>query len=462
MNDDRIIQLTDRQVLADNALEADCITDVMYGGAKGGGKSFYFCVWVYSYCRKIIDQFELEPCKNPPHIGWMGRKQAVDFTGTTLETWKEVIPEEYYEIKSGTEKSTKHILIHDRVAVDFGGLDRQESVNKFNSAEYGFIAVDQAEETTRDDVSVLRASRRMKISGKHLPYKGLFTANPAQCWLKEDFILNPKDNCRFIRALPSDNPFLPDSYIQTLKDSFSHRPELLAAYLEGDWDAMDDSDQLIKGASIENASCLNHVQHLPMQRRLLTCDVARFGDDETVIYDMVETDIKEAFIYGQRDTMYTANKLAALSMERDDCTIVIDEGGVGGGVVDRLRELGRDVIAVNSAEKSMYPTKYYNKRAEVWDTVARMFVEGDIELHTKDTALTGQLMTPKYKFRNTKILIEPKDDIKKRLGRSPDRADAYVNGVWALKNVDPKEAKGGHPQLTSVVIPSSIGVANGY
>ena len=60
-------------------------------------------------------------------------------------------------------------------------------VNKFNSAEYGFVAVDQAEETERDDIMVLKASRRMKIQGRDLPlpYMGLWTANPAACWLLE-------------------------------------------------------------------------------------------------------------------------------------------------------------------------------------------------------------------------------------------------------------------------------------
>ena len=65
-----------------------------------------------------------------------------------------------------------------------------------------------------------------------------------------------------------------------------------------------------------------------------------------------------------------------------------------------------------------------------------MFAGSDIELKNTESRLTGQLCTPCYEFRNGKILIESKDSIKKRLGKSPDRADAYVNGLYALEFVE--------------------------
>lgn len=437
--EDKQINLTDRQAAAWQALHDDTITDVMYGGAKGGGKSFFFCVWVLAYCRSIVDDFNLQPSKKPPHIGWIGRKQAVDFTGTTLETWKEVVPEEYYEIKSGSEKSTKHILLWDRVAVDFGGLDRQENVNKFNSAEYGFIGIDQAEETTKDEVSVLRASRRLKIHGKPLKYKALFTANPANCWLKDEFLTSPRPNYKFIQALPTDNPHLPDNYVQTLKDAFEYRPELLAAYLDGSWELADDVGQIIKTEALMAAYKREWPLTRGASRKFLSCDIARFGDDETVIYTMDETEIIAQEIYGKKDTMYTANLLTKKSMDLNDCWIVIDEGGVGGGVVDRLRELKRRVVPIDSGSKSD-DERYYNKRAEVWENAARMFQDGDIVLSWPDDKLKADITTPTYKFRNSKILVESKEDIKKRLRRSTDRADAYVNGLYGMRFIPASEA----------------------
>ena len=64
------------------------------------------------------------------------------------------------------------------------------------------------------------------------------------------------------------------------------------------------------------------------------------------------------------------------------------------------------------------------------------FAGSDVQLKNSDVKLKGQLTTPTYEFRNGKILIESKSDIKKRLGNSPDRADAYVNGLYALGFVE--------------------------
>ena len=246
------VQLTERQQQAFNALNKGSV-DVMYGGAKGGGKSFFLCWYVYMWAINVIKRYGLKPSKHPIHAAWIGRKQSVDFTATTLQTWQKVIPSSAYKLVGGTERHPKHILINNTMAVDYGGLDKQETINKFNSAEYALIAIDQAEETTRDDVSVLMASRRLTIKNKPLHYKGLFTANPAQCWLKDEFINYASDNKIFVQALPSDNPYLPQDYINTLKDSFGHRPELLEAYLHGKWDALDGADQIIKGIWIDRA-----------------------------------------------------------------------------------------------------------------------------------------------------------------------------------------------------------------
>lgn len=357
----------------------------------------------------------------------MGRKQAVDFNDTTLETWKRFIPAETYRIR----EQAKEIVILGTVKIAFGGLDRTEDVNKFNSAEFAFFFVDQAEETTKDDISVLRASLRLVINGKPVPGKVLWTANPARCWLKDEFIVAPRADQRFVRALPSDNPYLDDGYVEVLTNAFRHRPELLEAYLHGSWEAFDDVNQVIRGAWVEAASKRRLYPKHP--RKLVVVDVARFGDDETVIYSMAETQITKEEIYGQKDTMWTANRAFVTQRELGDCPVVVDEIGVGGGVVDRLVELGcEQVISINSAGKSADPERFYNLRAEMWWEAAQSFAEGDIGLAHDDPTLRAQLCEPGYSFRNGRILIEAKRDIKKRLGRSPDRADTYIMGRNAL------------------------------
>ena len=425
-----VFRPTERQEAALDALDDPGVRDVCYGGAKGGGKSHLLCVWALCQAWDIAHEHGLKQCKTVPHVGWIGRKQAADFVQTTLDTWQRVILPEYYELKTATDRYPRHILIDGRVAIDYGGLDRQETISKFNSAEYAFIGVDQAEETTREDVATLKASRRMTIKGKALPYKGLWTANPASCWLKEDFIDSPEPHCRFVQALPGDNPYLPADYEQTLRESFGFRPELLQAYLYGSWDLLAGADQVIQGQWLTVAA--GKTLHGQYKRPRLVCDTAGEGDDETVIYYGGKTDVDEAWYMGYTSVPDIATKLAELSVRHDRCPIWVEAtgGDLGKGVLD--------VLAVQRANVRRYtpqgkPSReiYGNMRAEVWCTAARMLQEGRVELKWGDKTLRSQLCTARYRVKGNKTFVEPKADIKKRLSRSPDRADAYVMLLWS-------------------------------
>ncbi len=427
------IRYNPKQVQAYNALCRPEVRRLMYGGAKGGGKSFFLCTWAFKYAVDVIHEFRLKPSKNPPHIGWIGRKQAVDFTGSTLQTWRTDIPEQYYEVKSGTEKDPKHILICDRVAIDFGGLDKQDAVNKFNSAEYGFIAIDQAEECTKDDISVLRGSLRKTIKGKPLQYKELYTANPRQCWLKDEFITTPQLGNVFVPALPKDNPALPPSYTQTLIDAFGYRPELLRAYMEGDWSQLEGENQVILDKWLVSAMTAPSL----FKGKILACDVARFGDDKTEIRLLDGSQIAYEETMGYSRTTEVSSRLTELSRENGDCLIVVDEIGVGGGVVDQLYDRGRNVMPFNGAQKADLEEKYYNRRAEAWWETAEHFSKTELGCTRMSAELRADLCAPTYEFRQGKILIESKEAIKERLHRSPDKGDCYVMGIWGLKRAKP-------------------------
>lgn len=432
-------ELTTRQRKAEQALSNVSIRRLLYGGAKGGGKSFFLCAWLFTTVWGMMLKAGLQPSNNPPHVAWFGRKQATDLTATTLQTWRDIIPEDYYKLKGATDRDPKHILIADRIAIDYGGLDKQENINKFNSAEYVIICVDQAEEVTKDEISVLRASLRMIMKDKGgdrmiFPFKELYTANPRNCWLKDDFITRPQPGSEFVSALPADNPHLPDTYIQTLRDSFGHRPELLAAYMMGDWSSIEGADQIILDAWIGRAIGAPTL----LGGKIISCDVARFGDDKTIIYLMNGSDILERQEMGHSRTTQVSNVLTELSRTNGNCQIVVDEEGVGGGVIDELVENGRRVIPFCSSRQADDKEKFYNLRAEAWWELGQHFANGEIGCRKMTDNLRTELATPTYSFRNGRILIEPKEKIKERLGRSPDEADAYVMGVWAVKRAMPE------------------------
>jgi hypothetical protein len=386
------------------------------------------------YAWNICTRFGIKPSNNPIHIGWLGRKQATDFTSTTLQTWRQTIPEEYYELKGGTEKDSKHILIMNRIAIDYGGLDRQETINKFNSAEYAFFGLDQAEETVKDDIAVIRGSLRLTINGEALPYKEVYTANPASCWLKDDFITDRPSMNIFVPALPGENPHLPAGYTKTLEEAFGYRPELLQAYLYGNWNQLEGVSQVILEKWLMSAQNMTSI----LGGRVISCDPARFGDDKTIIQVINGTEIERHEEMGYSRTTEISSRLAELSRQLGNLPIVVDEIGVGGGVCDELYTYGRRVIPFNGAAKAENEVKFYNQRAEAWWELAEHLAKSEAGCRNQYRELRKQLTIPTYLLRNGKILIEPKDKIKERLGRSPDDADCYVQGVWAAKRYMPE------------------------
>lgn len=417
--------------------------DLLYGGAKGGGKSYWLCHIALMLCLWIIDKCNIiERPKFPYPVGFLGRKIAKDFKTTTLVTWKKFIPYQFYEIKGDPAV----IVIDGKVQIDTGGLDSSEAVNKFNSAEYMFYGIDQAEETSIDDVSVLRGSLRGQINGEHIPYKGLFTANPANCWLKNEFILSKLDKHYYVPALPDDNPHLPEGYTDTLIKAFKHRPELLAAYLRGSWDVFDDAKQVIRGADLEAAEKIRFAH--TRQIKFIAVDPARFGDDETVMFLFDNDRIIGQKIFGKIPSDRLNNELHAWAVKENVDAVVIEENGLGGPICDWASNLAAgqyEVITVDVNSEPENETRFTNRRAEMWWTVSEQFANGDLSLHAECMGpedyqrMKSQLCAPHYDFHGRKIKLEKKKETKKRLGSSPDRGDCAVIGWSSMNQITPKK-----------------------
>lgn len=163
---------------------------------------------------------------------------------------------------------------------------------------------------------------------------------------------------------------------------------------------------------------------------LVGVDVARFGGDQSVIRTRLQRDGRTwpPKRYRELDTMQLAarvgehiNELKQLGLK---VIVFVDGGGVGGGVIDRLRQLGHDVIEVNFGGKPDDPKKYANKSAEMWDRVKVWLPTGHLEA---DELLATDLTGREYGFNAAdQIVMEKKEDMKRRGLASPDDADALA------------------------------------
>lgn len=163
---------------------------------------------------------------------------------------------------------------------------------------------------------------------------------------------------------------------------------------------------------------------------VLGVDVARFGDDSSVVFTRIGRDARTwpVLRYAKLDTMALASRVA----ERANffrsagyrVAINVDGGGVGGGVIDRLRAMYFDVTELQFGSKALDPRKYANRRAELWGLMRDWLAGGAL---VDDDDLLADLTSVEYGFNSADaILLERKADMKRRGLASPDAADALA------------------------------------
>ena len=153
-------------------------------------------------------------------------------------------------------------------------------------------------------------------------------------------------------------------------------------------------------------------------------DPARFGSDSTVIAVRQGRDIVEIKKYKGDDTMTVVGHIIETIEQYKPALVCIDEGGLGAGVVDRLKEQRYKVRGVNFANKSKNPMMYGNLRAQIWGDMKQWLKDASIpsDRYLK-TDLISPLMKPDSKGA---IFLESKKDMKARGLASPDAADAIA------------------------------------
>jgi phage terminase large subunit len=421
------MELTIKQTKALDFLEDKVTTEVYYGGAAGGGKSVLGCYWLAKNCFKY------------PGSRWlMGRSELKNLKKTTLNSFFEVVKRQGLKadvhFKLNHQDSTIHFPSGSQILMaDLYAYPSDPDFDSLGSLEISGAFIDEAPQVTEKAKNIVKSRIRYKLDEFGLIPKLLMTGNPSKNWAYNEFYKPSKEGTlradrQFVQALPGDNRHLPKSYIESLRGLDNNSRERL---LNGNWEYDDDPAALISYDKILDCFSNSHIERGAKQ---ITCDVARFGSDRTVI-GIWEGFRVRLFSYKGLSVSETAAKLKGLGVPVSK--IIADEDGVGGGVVDILRCKG----FVNNSRPlpnpiTMKDENYANLKSQCYFNLAERINSGGLYIECEDPSMKADIIQElEYVKQHNmdkdgKKAVLPKDKIKEIIGRSPDYADTLMMREW--------------------------------
>jgi phage terminase large subunit len=306
----------------------------------------------------------------------------------------------------------------------FRGMNDQNNDTIKSLEGFDIAWWEEAQTASERSLQLLRPTLRKPGSQLWFTWNPRYRTDPVDIFLRQ----NPPEASIVVRANYTDNPFFPAELELERQIDKDRDEEIYRHVWLGDYEKVGDQ-QFIPAGIVERAMSAD-VTANRFDEVTMGVDVARYGDDETVFVIRTGRDAKsiEWKSYKHLDTMEVAARVAAVMDEYKPDAVFVDETGVGAGVVDRLRQLGRRITPVNFGAKpdGLTRVKVANKRAEMWQRMKEWLAQGGVSL-PNDMKLEAQLTGVQYKHdQNNAILLEKKEDMRKRGVPSPDRADALA------------------------------------
>lgn len=460
------IKLSTKQLLTLKLLNDPTIVDVLYGGGAGGAKTMTVGIWTAIQCR------------NYPGIRiGMGRKEITRLKQTTVHTlFNEVHP--LLGIKKSEFKyyDQKGIITYingsEIQLVDLVWMPGDPDFDRFGSLNFTHTIAEEAGEIKQKAKNVFHSRKNRYLNDKYnIVGKSISTCNPSQNFLKNEYYKPYKelgageyqkwlhglvevsvnggkvkvDAYRaFIRSLATDNPFLPQNYIEVLRQL---PPAERKRLLEGDWDYGDDDLMLFKSSTIDRSL----TDRIERAEKYIGVDVSDSGVDETIISlvegnvlaDQVALHIDKTGNIGEQVAMGIIKyaQMNGLDARKARTNIAIDVVGIGASTRDFLKSRGwgvREFIAGAGATTDMFR----NLRGETIYNLSQEMENGTFKIYSRLPTmdqLRSQLMAHEYTTEERRILVKQKIKIKEVLGRSPDNAESAYIAFWVSKgNNDPR------------------------
>jgi phage terminase large subunit len=426
-----VINLLAKQTEAFNHFEDPNILELGYGGGAGGGKTKLGC-----YLAIFIAE------KYPGSRGLIGRKELKVLRLTTIASLFETLAEYGYKkdrdyVYHAQESRLSFSNGSEILFVDTAYSPQDPEYTRFGSYEITWAWIDESNETPLKAKQILktRVGRRNKFDGIEIKSFWLETFNPDKGHVYTDYWKPFKEGKMppyraFVRALPTDNPHLPSIYIENLRRADKITRERL---LEGNFEYDSDDNALIRFDYIEDlwTNTLTKID-----RKFITCDVARYGGDRTVITVWDDFEVIDIGMFSQLGIDMVANKLREYSEKYKIpfSHIIVDEDGVGGGVVDTLRG-----VKGFMANRSPFPNRMTGKPDNFANlkTQCSYYLADKINSHQMAIRITDPMIRDEIKIdlswikrkdpdKDSKLYILSKDEIRLAIGRSPDIGDTLM------------------------------------
>lgn len=433
---------TQKQKEAWLKLTDDETREIIFGGGAGGAKSFLGCAWLII----MANQY--------PGTRWlMGRKKLKRLKETTLKTFFEVC--KMWGYKQGVHYNyytDSHILWSNGSEIVLKDLAHQPSDPNYDdlgSLELTGGFIDEVNQITFKAWQIVLSRIRFKLDEYGLIPKLLGTCNPSKGWVYTYFYKPFKDACleigkAFIKALAKDNPFISKHYIavlESIKDKATRE-----RLLNGNWEYDDDPSCLFALDVIQD---LFTNEPKDKKEKFITGDVSRKGRDKMPLGYWEGLLLKEVIKIPEdikRDTKKSAEFIKKYASKKGvrRHNIILDEDGVGGGVVDQVEGcigfINGSAPFLTRQEKRRkmkgeHFVNYGNLKTQCYFKLEELAEAGELgidekafsELQDKDDFIEemGQIKQRDVD-KDGRIFLVGKDVIKDNIGRSPDFADMVM------------------------------------
>lgn len=268
--------------------------------------------------------------------------------------------------------------------------------------------------------SMSSENAQMILAGNPVRSQGLF-------WKTHTLL---QDRWKTFHVSCLDSPRVTQDYIDEKRLEYGEDSNAFRVRVLGEFPLADD-DTVIPIELIDTAVGRD-IDLDPEAEVIWGLDVARFGSDRSALCKRAGRVVTEPvqLFSGSHDLMaitgFVKAAYDAAPYDRRPSEIMVDAIGVGGGVCDRLIELGLPARSIMVSEVSSLGTNYHRLRDELWFKAKEWLAGRDVRLPT-DATLTHELAIPRFNYTSSgKLKVESKEEMRRRGNRSPDAADAFV------------------------------------